>query len=199
MPRTCTVCQHRSRRKIDFAIATDQSNRSIEAQYRVTASSVQRHKTHVAKAVQRARAQRELSIGEDVVSRLETLYQRGMTILKKSEKRRNFSASVGCMRELRGLLHSIYMLTKEAIPQQSLTSMTDEMQEQYVRAINFALGVGHPFVPLKDGEPTKPGGGESSDGAKATWPPKLLPETTDGSADLKPEDRILDDGLPVLP
>jgi hypothetical protein len=54
MPRVCTVCSHSLRRKIDTAIVFGKSNRTIAAHFRLKATSIQRHKKHVAAALVRA-------------------------------------------------------------------------------------------------------------------------------------------------
>jgi hypothetical protein len=203
MPRICTVCSHKSRVKIDKAIVFGRSNRAIASQFCVTRSAVQRHKRHVAAAIERATEKRELSIGQDILGRLEDLYRHGTRLLTKAETAKNLPAAIAALREQRGILGAVYEVAREAVPKSNVMVPSEE----YVKAVNRALGI-YPgaFVPLVDGVPTKPGSGESSSGApapntpaptngsKPNWPP-LLPESTDSQN----ENRILEDGLPVLP
>lgn len=44
MPRTCTVCRHDHRQEINRALITGQPLRHIAAQFRLSASALQRHK-----------------------------------------------------------------------------------------------------------------------------------------------------------
>ena len=77
MPRTCTVCSHPERRKIDALLsAGTEGYRNIAKQYRISPASLTRHKPHAAQAIAKAGARREVSIGESVLAKLDRLEQR---------------------------------------------------------------------------------------------------------------------------
>lgn len=114
MPRVCTICGHKKRRKIDSAIATGTSYRDIAARFGVSASAIGRHREHVAGAVKRATDKREEDLGESILSRLEGLYKRGQKVLAQAEASQNLFAAVGCIRELRGILGALYELSSTA-------------------------------------------------------------------------------------
>ncbi len=63
MPRACTVCAHESRERIDKAIVSGKSNRTIASQFRLTRAAVQRHKKHVATALVSAATRRNETLG----------------------------------------------------------------------------------------------------------------------------------------
>lgn len=153
MPRTCTVCQHEGRRKIDAAIVFGKSNRAIAGQFRVTRGAVQRHKAHVAEALALASEKRELSIGESVLNRLEDLYQRGIRNLNLAEKSKSHRAIAAYLRELRGILSGLYEVSVIVAPLPSVRPLPAE----YVAAIRAALGVGR-FTPLETDIPLLPEG-----------------------------------------
>lgn len=153
MPRTCTVCSHASRRKIDKAIVFGKSNRAIASQFHLTRASVQRHKQHVAAAIERAAEKRELSIGEQVLDRLERQYQRGEVLLASAERAKNHPACIGYLRELRGILGVFYQVAREATPQ---STQWKALPEEYIAAISRALGVHGQLKPI--GRPPLPSG-----------------------------------------
>jgi hypothetical protein len=78
----------------------------------------------------RATDKRELSIGEDILDRLETR-QRGMTLLKKAEAKRNFSAAVACIREVRFVLGTIYSVAQEAVPKHRARSTSRRSTQRW--------------------------------------------------------------------
>lgn len=115
MPRTCTVCSHKSRQKIDIAIARGDSNRVIASQFGVARASVQRHKRHAAAIIRRATEKRELTIGESVLRDLEKFKLRALKLLDVAEREKNHPACIGYFRELRAMLGAFYeVTTKEA-------------------------------------------------------------------------------------
>lgn len=145
MPRTCTVCSHRARRKIDRLIVFGKSNRAIAGQFEVSRTSIQRHKQHVAAAIERATEKRELSIGEDILGRLENLYQRGLALLACAERTKKHAACIGYLRELRGILGAFYEVTRETAPQSAHRKV---FAADFVAAISEALGYTGKLIPI---------------------------------------------------
>jgi hypothetical protein len=154
LPRLCTTCAHPSRRKIDSAIARGASNRTIAAQFRLTPTSVQRHRVHAAKAIGRASERRELSIGENVLEQLEALYQRGLNLLGSAEREKNHFACIGYLRELRGILSGLYQVAIVAAPERA----TKPMPSEYVAAVCRALGIVGELKPIRCPLPALPPG-----------------------------------------
>jgi len=144
MPRTCTVCQHEQRRKIDTAIVFGKSERSIAKQFGVTAAAIHRHKVDVAESLERASEKREIDIGQSILDRLENLYQRGLRSLALAEKTKSHHAICSYLRELRGILAGLFEVGAAAIPKDAVRPMHGE----YILAVNQALGVGK-FIPLE--------------------------------------------------
>ncbi len=149
MPRICSVCSHKARRKIDAAIVSGTSYRAIEGRFGASRMALCRHKRHVSMAIERASKRREVSIGESVLARLEGLYKRASRLLDSAEKARNHSASASYLRELRAILAGLYEVSRTAIPN---PDQRPPMPEEYVAAINRALGVSGEFKPLIRGE-----------------------------------------------
>jgi hypothetical protein len=158
MPRTCTVCAHASRRKIDAAIVSGTSYRNISKRFGISPAALTRHKSHVSMALERASDRRELSIGESVLARLEGLYKRGITMLDSAEKKKNHFACIGYYRELRGILAGLYEVSRAVVPKYA---EQPPMPAEYIAAIRRALGVTE-FVPLDNRAlPTLPSGNGS--------------------------------------
>jgi hypothetical protein len=51
MPRTCTICQHGKREKIDGDLVACVPLRRIAAQYATSTGALQRHRCHISNAV----------------------------------------------------------------------------------------------------------------------------------------------------
>jgi hypothetical protein len=138
--------------------------------------AVQRHRSHVAEALERASEKRELSIGESILDRLEELYQRGLGLLTSAERAKNHSACVGYLREIRGILAGLYEVSKSVAPKYA-----DEprmLPEKYIEAISQALGYTGKLTPRIEASTGGSNGHRMID-------PEILPQ---------------DDGeLPILP
>jgi hypothetical protein len=160
--RTCTVCQHQGRRKIDAAIVFGKSERSIAKQFRVTSAAIHRHKIHVAESLERASEKREVSIGESILDRLENLYQRGVSNLDKAEKTKSHYAICSYLRELRGILAGLYQIGVAVAPKETIKLLPVD----YIAAIRRALGVGR-LEPITEKSPAllSAGNGHNANGA----------------------------------
>lgn len=62
MPRVCTICQHKERKRIDAALAAGESSRPIASQFGVGYKAVQRHQECIAEALAKSREEREAQI-----------------------------------------------------------------------------------------------------------------------------------------
>jgi hypothetical protein len=93
----------------------------------------------VAAALERANEKRELSIGETILDRLETLYQRCLALLNSGEKGKNHSASASYVRELRSILLALHEVLKTVVPKYA--DQRAPLQQDYIDAVCVALGV----------------------------------------------------------
>jgi hypothetical protein len=159
MPRTCTICSHDERRKIDTAIVFGKSERSIAKQFGVTAAAIHRHKVDVAAALEKATEKREVSIAEGILDRLENLYARGLRSLSLAEKTKSHHAICSYLRELRGILAGLFEVGAAAIPKDAVRPL----QGEYIDAICKALGRG-PLIPLLPEDHSNGNGHSNGDG-----------------------------------
>lgn len=116
MPRTCSICNNSSRKQIDAALAGGEPIRGISQKYRVSQDALYRHKTHVAEAVTRASEAREVSVGETVLKRLESLYIRASKILDQAESAGDLRTALAGIHEARELLGGLFRLASETAP-----------------------------------------------------------------------------------
>jgi hypothetical protein len=172
MPRTCTLCSHESRRKIDEAIASGTSYRKISKRFSTSPAALSRHKSHASMAIERANEKRELSIGESVLARLEGLFKRLTGLLDAAQKAKNHFACIGYLREARGILTDLCEVSRTMLPNGDQRPL---LPQEYIDAICVALGVKGAFRPLIKGD---------------------LPESTNGDGAIE-EDDVID--LPILP
>lgn len=89
MPRPCTVCSHSDRDKIDRAILDGASNRAVASQYRVTSSSVDRHRREHLGVAMAAAAQRKADLeadhGDDLLGMAFRLQREALELLETAK------------------------------------------------------------------------------------------------------------------
>ncbi len=100
MPRTCSVCRHPQRAEVDRALLAGEPERAIAGRYNVSRAALGRHRAHIAAAVQ---AQQALTI-ERLLSDLDDLQRRALTLLTKAERAGDLRAALAGVREAREVL-----------------------------------------------------------------------------------------------
>ncbi len=70
MPRTCSICGHKDRLKIDAEIVAGGSLRHIASQFGVCYRSLGRHKEHVGQAIVKAAEQRQVDLGGSLIDQM---------------------------------------------------------------------------------------------------------------------------------
>ncbi len=82
MSRACTVCTHPKRSEIEISGANGASNRSIAAQFCLSATAVRRHMTeHIKQAAKDQHARREEAKTLDVLAQLRAINATTLKIL----------------------------------------------------------------------------------------------------------------------
>lgn len=71
--RTCTICSHKDRKKIEAAIAKGESYRRIAAHFSTSVSTLRRHRECVVETIQKLETKRELGTIATVREVLESL------------------------------------------------------------------------------------------------------------------------------
>ena len=102
MGRTCSICNHAERAAIDKALLNGESQRSIASHFNVSRASVERHRRHIAAAIQ---AQQAMTI-ERLLDDLADLQQRALALLTRAEQSSDLRAALAAIREVRGVVET---------------------------------------------------------------------------------------------
>ena len=85
MSRNCTICCHPGRDEIDYKLVHNGTIRSIAAQYKLSSTSVQRHrKDHLPQALSKAQEAIEILHGDSLLEQLRNLSTETYAILKEA-------------------------------------------------------------------------------------------------------------------
>jgi hypothetical protein len=86
MPRTCTICAHPDRGKIETAIVSETPYRNIAKQFGISPAAITRHSTeHIAQSIKQSQAAKEEAQALDVVKQLKEINDDARDILKKAK------------------------------------------------------------------------------------------------------------------
>jgi len=107
MPRSCTVCTHKFRRKIDLALASGTSYRDIAGRFRVSRSALSRHREHVGSAIQRASEKHEERLGDNLLGEMRRVQRKAWELLARTESEGDHRASIVALREVRECIESL--------------------------------------------------------------------------------------------
>jgi len=95
------VCSHSERAAIDKAIVDGEALRRVAARFGPSASTLTRHKPHVARAIVRAEARRERVTGETLLDRIDRVYLKLEQLLARAESTNDLMACGAALREMR--------------------------------------------------------------------------------------------------
>ena len=113
MPRTCTICDHHERERIDKQIVEGGSYRDIAGQFSLSRSALSRHKEHLTSGLTKARKAEEISQADDLVEQVRSLQTRALNILAIAEKTGDLKTALGAIREARGNIELLGKLAGE--------------------------------------------------------------------------------------
>lgn len=101
MPRSCTVCTHPERPAIDGELVSGTSLRNIAEQFRLTVTSLHRHKHgHVPVALAKARDAQKVADGEGLLGQIQKLTVEARTIKSMAEDKGDLRTALSAIREL---------------------------------------------------------------------------------------------------
>ncbi|MEO5328096.1 MAG: hypothetical protein H7829_07605 [Magnetococcus sp. THC-1_WYH] len=101
MARPCSVCAHKRRADIDQALVAGETFRALSRQYTLSKDALRRHKQeHLPKAMAEAQKAVDVAYGDNLLDYLGTLRKEAHEIKNKAEKKGNFTAALGGIREL---------------------------------------------------------------------------------------------------
>ena len=114
MPRTCTICGHKKRSAIEKAILSGEGLRTIAGRWSVSRQALARHRDdHLSAAVVKANGAAEVTRGDDLLAKLESIEVEARGILKASKRAKDWRAAIAAVRELTRLLDLLARLRGE--------------------------------------------------------------------------------------
>jgi hypothetical protein len=102
--RPCSLCNNQRRKKIDEAIMSGSSNRSIALQFDSSHTTVQRHRTHIEAHVAKVLQVREVKQASSLLDQVLSIMSRCERIADEAEREKDWLPALGASRELRGCL-----------------------------------------------------------------------------------------------
>ena len=114
MPRTCTVCAHDARAKIDRALVASEPLRAIADRWSVSKTSLMRHKAeHVPATLAKAQEAQEVARADDLLADVRALQARTLAILNAAEASEQHRTALSAIREARSNLELLAKLLGE--------------------------------------------------------------------------------------
>ena len=111
MPRTCTICTHESRPKIDQALVARRPFRAIAGQYGVSKSAlVRHHDDHLPTALVKAQAATEAAQADALLAQVVDLRDKALDVLDTAQESADLRAAIGAIREARGCVELLAKL-----------------------------------------------------------------------------------------
>ena len=107
MPRTCLACASPERTAIDKALAIGKPLREITERYGIKSSSLDRHKKHVALAIEKVQEKREEKFGDSILEQMHRVQTKAWELLGKMELEGDHRGSVVALREVRECMESL--------------------------------------------------------------------------------------------
>jgi hypothetical protein len=92
---------------IDKALASGTPYRHISAQFRISSSSLVRHRSHVVSVIAKAQERREERIGDGIFEELRRVLRKAWELLSKAESEGDTRGAVVALREVRASLETI--------------------------------------------------------------------------------------------
>ena len=123
--RTCSICSHQRRPEIDRALLASEPERAIASRYGVSRAALQRHRVHIAAAVQAQQAMTTERLLGDLVA----LQQRALGLLAKAEGSGDLRAALSAIRETRETVMVIAKIIETSELESRITKL-EELIEQ---------------------------------------------------------------------
>jgi hypothetical protein len=114
VPRSCTVCTHPDRAKIDEALVGGVAFPALVAEYRVSKDSLSRHKAnHLPAKLVMAQAAEEVAQADDLLGQMRDLHTRTLAVLEAAESTNQHRTALSAIREARSNLELLAKLLGE--------------------------------------------------------------------------------------
>jgi len=114
MPRTCSICQHPNREKINRLLVEGEIFRKIAENFSLSITSLHRHKTeHLPGNLTKAKEAQEIAKADSLLEQVKSLQDRALDILSQAEESGDLRTALGAIREARGNLELLGKLAGE--------------------------------------------------------------------------------------
>ena len=141
MPRSCTVCNHPDREKIDRALVGGEANTQLSSLFAVSEQALRRHKgSHLPARLVMAEKAEEVAQADDLLTQMQDLQRRTLAILEAAESTNQHRTALSAIREARSNLELLAKLLGE-LDERPLTNILVSAEWVSVRtAMMEALG-----------------------------------------------------------
>jgi hypothetical protein len=139
VPRSCTVCSHEARDKIDRALVAGQSSYALADRYSsLSRPAIERHKgNHLPARMVLAQAAEEVAQADSLLDQVRDLQGRAYGILDKAEAADDLRTALGAIREARGNLELLAKLLGE-LDERPVVNLTVSPEWLELRAVIVA-------------------------------------------------------------
>ncbi len=114
MPRTCTICAHPERAKIDSALASGTSYRNIAERFHMPLAVISRHKAHVGQSIVRAAELREVNLGGSLIDQMRALVGEAQATLGQMKQEKDWRGCVVAIRTMAEILDRLSAMMDKA-------------------------------------------------------------------------------------
>jgi hypothetical protein len=123
MARSCTICRHARRTKIDEALVSGEPFRGISRRFAASPDAVERHaKAHLPKALAKAQGAAEEAYGDTLASKVRTLETHADRLRAQAEKDQDVRAALAAVKVLTDLVELLLKVrSAEKTPAAGLT------------------------------------------------------------------------------
>lgn len=110
----CTVCDHPDVQLINDRMVTGSSIRKIAEEFSLGRESVRRHRhNHLPKELLKSKRMAEIVAADDLVTRIESLYEKAVEIIKVAQKDKKYAPAVSAIKEARSSLELLAKISGE--------------------------------------------------------------------------------------
>ena len=159
MPQTCTICRHAEREQIDADIVTGTPYRRIAARFGASATSLRRHRCHLAAEVVHAAETSGHERGTSLLEKIHAMEAEAQRLGKKAESEGDLRAALLALRELGRAFElqgrMLGSFKPEAAAGQIITVnvlvMPDKRNERLARSTSGSIALTleqHPIIPV---------------------------------------------------
>lgn len=145
--RSCTICNHPERDRIDEAIAVGQSNLQIEKKFKISRETVRRHQKHVQALIKKHNDAEDLARAGSLKAKMMLREADLLRFQSQAEKDNDIPTAIAATRELRQLMELQARIQGELKPQE-VGVIALNLDEQTSRRIAETYLRRHPTAPI---------------------------------------------------